>query len=161
MDVNVSRMLPVAFRFGDKSGTSGIREPSRTIRQLSMPKLAARNVSQTWSGRPAPRLGKRPGAGKSRQCIPGKYPVPNRRCQFGISAVQQQIIEFALGNALNGYRRDCASAMKVLARPWRRRTCGVMVYRYRGRLACPGSTPPTSRCARPYCFRRRHNRRRS
>jgi hypothetical protein len=51
MDVDVSQMLPVASRLGDKSGATGTREASRTMRQLSMPKLAQRSASQTWSGK--------------------------------------------------------------------------------------------------------------
>jgi hypothetical protein len=57
MDVDVSRMLPVTARLADKSGGTGIREPSRMMRQLLMPKLHARCFSQVWSGSSAPCRG--------------------------------------------------------------------------------------------------------
>jgi hypothetical protein len=63
MDVDVGRMLPVTARLADKSGDTGIREPSRMMRQLLMPKLATRSVSKIWSGRPAPWSRKSPGQG--------------------------------------------------------------------------------------------------
>lgn len=63
MNEEVSKMFPVASRPDNEPLDSGVREPSRMLRQLPMSRLAARSVIQVWSESRAPWLGNRPGQG--------------------------------------------------------------------------------------------------
>lgn len=86
MDVDVSRILPVTARLGDRSGDS---EDSGTVADdtATLDAEASRTVvSQVWSGSPAPCRGSVRVKQKIGDTTPLlKYPVPERCCQFGIS----------------------------------------------------------------------------
>lgn len=114
-----SATSPVPPALGNRRGRCG------NSRCRSLP-----NKAPAKPGQAGQRLG--------RESVRAKYPVPNRRCQFGISAVQQPFFAPALSVA---YPRG--DGLRVS------RATGPTMNRRHLRQAARG---------RPYRFRHRHNR---